>query len=69
MILQVMEPLVLAKLLQKQMVMERATTHGSTFLTAGEIHSSTGEVLYIDNRAAVTRSADQTEDIKIVIQI
>ena len=46
-----------------------ATTHGSTFLTAGEIHSSTGEVLYIDNRAAVTRSADQTEDIKIVIQI
>ena len=32
-----------------------------------DIHS--GEVLYIDNRASVTRSAEQTEDIKIVIQI
>lgn len=29
----------------------------------------TSEVLYIDNRAAVTRSADATEDIKIVIQL
>lgn len=34
-----------------------------------EIDTFSGEVLYIDNRAAVTRSADQTEDIKIVIQI
>ena len=28
-----------------------------------------GEVLYIDNRAAITRSAEQTEDIKVVIQL
>lgn len=35
----------------------------------GEFDPLTGEVLYIDNRAAVSRSAEQTEDIKIVIQI
>ena len=34
-----------------------------------EVTTSTGDVLYIDNRAAVTRASDQTEDIKIVIQI
>jgi hypothetical protein len=36
---------------------------------SAEVYKYTGEVLYIDNRAAVSRSADQTEDIKIVIQI
>jgi hypothetical protein len=25
--------------------------------------------MYIDNRAAIQRSADQTEDIKIIIQV
>lgn len=34
-----------------------------------EIDTMTGELLYIDNRASVTRAADQTEDIKLVIQI
>ena len=33
-----------------------------------EIDVFSGEVLYIDNRAAVTRSADQTEDIKIIVE-
>ena len=34
----------------------------------GEMDPTTGEILYIDNRAAIARSADQTEDIKIIIQ-
>ena len=34
-----------------------------------EIDTMTGELLYIDNRASVTRATDQTEDIKLVIQI
>ena len=38
-------------------------------LSEGEVNPYTGELLYIDNRSAVTRSADQTEDIKIVITI
>jgi len=35
----------------------------------GDIDYNTGEVLFIDNRAAIARSADQTEDIKIIIQL
>lgn len=35
----------------------------------GDINFNSGEILYIENRAAITRSADQTEDIKIVIQL
>jgi hypothetical protein len=35
----------------------------------GEFNQYTGELLYIDNRSAVTRSTDQTEDLKIVITI
>ena len=34
-----------------------------------EIDTTTGSILYIDNRASVTRATDQTEDIKLVIQI
>ena len=35
----------------------------------GEVARRTGEVVYIDNRAAISRSADQKEDIKIIIQL
>jgi hypothetical protein len=35
----------------------------------GDFNPHTGELLYIDNRSAVTRSTDQTEDLKIVITI
>lgn len=34
-----------------------------------EIKNFSGEVVYIDNRAAIERDNDQTEDIKIVIEI
>lgn len=34
-----------------------------------EVDIFSGELLYIDNRASITRSLEQTEDIKIVIQI
>jgi len=37
--------------------------------TYGDVDINSGEVMYIDNRAAVQRSADQTEDIKIIIQL
>ena len=35
----------------------------------GDIDLRSGSVLYVDNRAAVTRTAGQTEDIKIIIQL
>lgn len=36
---------------------------------APEVNPFSGDVFYIDNRAAITRSDDQAEDIKIIIQI
>jgi hypothetical protein len=35
----------------------------------GDINFNTGEILYIENRAAIARATDQTEDLKIVIQL
>ena len=35
----------------------------------GKVDPLSGELLYIDNRAAVVRSSDQKQDIKIVIQL
>jgi hypothetical protein len=40
-----------------------------TSLADGDFNPFTGDLLYIDNRSAVTRSNDQTEDLKIVITI
>lgn len=33
-----------------------------------EVDPNSGEVIYIDNRGAITRAGDQIEDIKIVIE-
>jgi hypothetical protein len=46
-----------------------STTATISKILKGVVDRHTGELLYIDNRAAVYRSADQTEDIKIVIQL
>ena len=35
----------------------------------GDVDPFSGEVLYIENRAKVVRAADQTEDIKVIIEI
>ena len=42
---------------------------GTAAFLKAEVNPFTGDLLYIDNRAAITRSAEQTEDIKIVIQV
>ena len=47
-------------------------TVGSAVLASFDsatVNKYTGELLYIDNRAAITRSAGETQDIKIVIQL
>ena len=33
-----------------------------------EIELNSGEILYIDNRIPITRSADQNEELKVVIE-
>ena len=43
-------------------------TTADSALIAPDIDIYSGEVLYFDNRATVSRAADQTEDVKIVIQ-
>jgi len=45
------------------------TLDSSSTWATPNININTGEVLYVENRAAITRAADQTEDIKIVIQL
>ena len=36
---------------------------------SAEVDFRSGEILYIDNRAAITRATDQNEDVKVVIQL
>jgi hypothetical protein len=51
-------------------VVGNASINGTiTSLDSAEFNVFTGDLLYIDNRSAVTRSVDQTEDLKIVITI
>ena len=38
-------------------------------IAGGAINRFSGDVLYIDNRSRIIRSASQTEDIKIVLTI
>jgi hypothetical protein len=45
------------------------TLDSSGTFNFGDIDFNSGEILYIENRAAISRSQDQTEDIKIVIQL
>ena len=33
-----------------------------------EIELNSGEILYLDNRIPITRSADQNEELKVVIE-
>ena len=50
--------------------MTNATNTGTiTTDSSGEIDPFSGKILYIENRAAVTRDAAQTEDVKIIIQL
>lgn len=49
-----------------------ATITGSAVLdsdVSGLVNRKTGDVLYIDNRASIVRSANETQDIKVVIQL
>ena len=40
-----------------------------TSMNIGDINKFTGEIFYIDNRAAIERSSAQTEDLKVIIQL
>ena len=42
---------------------------GGPMLRPGEMDNFSGKVLYIDNRVPIERDANQTEDIKIIIDL
>jgi len=35
---------------------------------AGELDADVGDVLYVENRAPITRASDQTENVKLIIE-
>ena len=48
-----------------------ATTNGVVFVggyATPELDRDSGEVIYVENRRAISRAADQTEDIKVVVE-
>ena len=48
-----------------------ATTNNVVFnsgFATAEIDSGSGQVLYVENRAPITRAADQTENIKLIVE-
>jgi hypothetical protein len=46
-----------------------ATGTLSSIIDSSDIDNLSGDLLYLENRAAVIRSANQTEDIKVIIQL
>ena len=50
---------------------ESGTVNNVTFTSgyaSAEIDADSGDILYIENRAPITRAADQTENIKLIIE-
>ena len=48
-----------------------ATTNGVVFAAgyaSPELVRDTGEIIYVENRRAISRASDQTEDIKVVVE-
>ena len=57
------------EVINEQNATGEATIDSANVPGARDVDPSTGQILYIDNRAAVTRSDDATEDIKIIISL
>jgi hypothetical protein len=48
-----------------------STVNGSSFTSgysASELDADSGDVMYIENRAPITRATDQTENVKLIIE-
>ena len=46
----------------------QAQTHPSAAVVAGEVVKGSGQLIFLENRAAINRSASQIEDIKCIIE-
>ena len=50
---------------------DSSTVNGTTFASgysAAEIQSDSGDIMYVENRAPITRATDQTENVKLIIE-
>ena len=48
------------------------TNHGTltgSALTAEEVQRHSGDIIYLENRVAVSRASDQIEDIKLIVEM
>ena len=36
--------------------------------SSSELESDSGDVMYVENRAIITRATDQTENVKLIIE-
>ena len=57
------------EIINEQNANGQATIVTANVAAARDCDPATGQILYIDNRAAITRSNDASEDIKIIIQL
>ena len=50
-----------------------STNHGtlnsSSAITAEEVERYSGDIIYLENRTAVSRASDQIEDIKLIVEM
>jgi hypothetical protein len=50
-----------------------STNHGtlasSSAITAEEVQRHSGDIIYLENRQAVSRASDQIEDIKLIVEM
>ena len=48
-----------------------SSVNGASFTggySSSELDNDTGDVMYIENRAPITRATDQTENVKLIIE-
>ena len=50
---------------------DSSTVNGTTFASgysASELDADDGDIIYIENRAPITRATDQTENVKLIVE-
>ena len=53
---------------KKNEVYIKIDSDASTAVKDSELTRGSGEIIYIDNRATISRADDQTEDFKIILE-
>ena len=57
------------KVSEKEVTLNDSSHENEIVLYNDDVNRFSGDILYIENRAAVARTASQTEDIKVIITL